>query len=51
MKNRITLKLSAEVIENIDALASLLKASRAEVISYYLEGSTYLRKVRLQERG
>ena len=37
-------------MENIDALASLLKASRAEIISYYLEGSTYLRKVRLSKR-
>ena len=37
-------------MDNIDALALLLKASRAEVISYYLEGSTYLRKVRLHKR-
>ena len=42
--NRITLTLSAEVIEAIDALAARLNATRAEVISFYLEGSTYLQK-------
>lgn len=45
--NRISLKLSSDVMEQIDALASLLKVSRADVISYYLEGSTYLRKVKV----
>ena len=45
--NRISLKLSSDVMEQIDALASLLKVSRADVISYYPEGSTYLRKVKV----
>lgn len=44
---RITLTLSAEVVEAIDALARYLNISRNEVISFYLEGSTYLRKQRL----
>lgn len=45
--NRITLTLSTEVMDQISALAELLKVSRADVISFYLEGSTYLRKTRL----
>lgn len=44
---RITFKLSAEVVEKIDSIAALLKVSRADVISFYLEGSTYLRKARM----
>lgn len=48
--NRITLTLSTEVLEAIDALAARLNATRAEVISFYLEGSTYLRKVRIHKR-
>ncbi len=48
--NRITLRLSADVMEQVDALASLLKVSRADVISYYLEGSTYLRKAHVRKR-
>jgi hypothetical protein len=47
--NRINLTLSTEVMEQIDALASLLKVSRADIISYYLEGSTYLRKTRIRK--
>lgn len=47
--NRIKLTLSAEVMDQVDALASLLKVSRADIISYYLEGSTYLRKTRIQK--
>ena len=47
MKSRITLTFSTDVMEQVDALASLLKVSRADVISYYLEGSTYLLKVRV----
>ena len=48
--NRITLRFSAEVMEQVDALASLLKVSRVDVISYYLEGSTYLRKAHINKR-
>ena len=47
--NRINLTLSTEVMEQIDALACLLKVSRADLISYYLEGSTYLRKTRIRK--
>lgn len=50
MKRRITLTLSEEVVEAIDALARYLNLSRAEVISLYLEGSTYLRKTRLPKK-
>ena len=48
--NRITLTLSTEVIEAIDALAARLNATRAEIISFYLEGSTNLRKVRIPRK-
>lgn len=48
--NRITLTLSTEVLEQVSALAKLLKVSRADIISFYLEGSTYLRKTRLGKR-
>lgn len=48
--NRITLRFSADVMEQVDALAYLLKVSRVDVISYYLEGSTYLRKAPIKKR-
>lgn len=44
---RINLTLSLEVVEAADKLANLLKVSRADVISFYLEGSTYLKRARL----
>ncbi len=47
--NRITLMLSAEVIEAIDELAARLKVTRVDIISFYLEGSTNLRKIRIQK--
>ena len=51
MKKKITLTLSAEVVEAIDALARFLKIPRNEVISIYLEGSTYLRKTKVSKRA
>lgn len=45
--NRITLTLSTELMETVDEIAAILGATRVEVISFYLEGSTNLRKIRL----
>jgi len=41
---RITLTLSVEVFDKIIALTKRLKVSRNDLISFFLEGSTYLRK-------
>lgn len=51
MKKKITLTLSAEVVEAIDALARYLKIPRNQVITFYLEGSTYLRKAKVCKRA
>lgn len=50
MSRRISLELSAELVAQIEEVAAYLKITPSALASLLLEGSTYLKRVRLPAR-